>query len=247
MLAKRYWQRGSAKTPSKRRARHSRAARSQALVRRRRPSMVSCNWYATAVRSTNSWTPPSHPETIKFDAAAADGTIALATRAERQLLSEVEGKALFAAYGIPVVATEVAETPADVGRLAAPIVGQHQRIVVKILADDIAHKSDLGGVRLGLDRAEDAQRAAEDMLQRIGRLRPSARIKGFTVQPMIQRPHAHELIVGMSVDRVFGPLLMFGAGGTAVEVLRDTAHALPPLDQLLALDLMRQTRVWSLL
>jgi len=192
-------------------------------------------------------TPPSHPETIKFDAAAADGTIALATRGERQLLSEVEGKALFAAYGIPVVATEVAETPADVGRLAAPIVGQHQRIVVKILSDDIAHKSDLGGVRLGLDRAEDAQRAAEDMLQRIGRLRPSARIKGFTVQPMIQRPHAHELIVGMSVDRVFGPLLMFGAGGTAVEVLRDTAHALPPLDQLLALDLMRQTRVWSLL
>jgi acetyltransferase len=192
-------------------------------------------------------TPPSHPETIKFDAIAADRTIELATRAGRQLLSEVEGKALFAAYGIPVVSTELAETPADVGRLAEAITGRHERCVVKILSDDITHKSDLGGVRLGIDRAEDAQHAAEDMLQSIARLKPSARIKGFAVQPMVQRPHAHELIVGMSVDQAFGPLLMFGAGGTAVEVLRDTAHALPPLDQLLARDLMRQTRVWSLL
>ena len=62
---------------------------------------------------------------------------------------------------------------------------------------------------------------------------------------MVRRPHAVELIVGMSVDAAFGPLLMFGAGGTAVEVLRDTAHALPPLDTLLAKDLMRQTRVFS--
>jgi len=84
-------------------------------------------------------------------------------------------------------------------------------------------------------------------LQRIARNHPSARIQGFTVQPMIRRPRAHELILGMSVDEAFGPLLMFGAGGTAVEVLRDTAHALPPLDMKLAHDLMRQTRVWHLL
>ena len=86
-----------------------------------------------------------------------------------------------------------------------------------------------------------------DMLQRIARDKPGARIKGFTVQPMIRRPRAHELILGMSVDQAFGPLLMFGAGGTAVEVVRDTAHALPPLDLNLARDLMRQTRVWHLL
>jgi acetyltransferase len=85
------------------------------------------------------------------------------------------------------------------------------------------------------------------MLQRIIRTYPSARIQGFTVQPMIRRPRAHEVILGMSVDATFGPLLMFGAGGTAVEVLRDTAHALPPLDLKLARDLMRQTRVWHLL
>ena len=119
--------------------------------------------------------------------------------------------------------------------------------MIKILSDDISHKSDVGGVRLGLERADEARRAAEDMLQRIARLMPAARIKGFTVQPMIRRPDAHELILGMSVDPTFGPLMMFGAGGTAVEVLRDTAHALPPLDLNLARDLMRQTRVWQLL
>ena len=85
------------------------------------------------------------------------------------------------------------------------------------------------------------------MLQRIARAKPDARIKGFTVQPMIRRPRAHELILGMSVDEAFGPLLMFGAGGTAVEVVRDTAHALPPLDLKLARDLMKQTRIWHLL
>jgi acetyltransferase len=99
--------------------------------------------------------------------------------------------------------------------------------VVKILSDDISHKSDVGGVRLGLERAAEAQQAAAGMLQRIARDKPGARIKGFTVQPMVRRPRAHELILGMSVDEAFGPLLMFGAGGTAVEVLRDTAHALP--------------------
>ena len=119
--------------------------------------------------------------------------------------------------------------------------------MIKILSDDISHKSDVGGVRLGLERAEEAKRAAEDMLERIARLAPAAKIKGFTVQPMIRRPDAHELILGMSVDPTFGPLMMFGAGGTAVEVLRDTAHALPPLDLNLARDLMRHTRVWQLL
>ena len=192
-------------------------------------------------------TPPSHPEDTKFDPGVAESIIGPAMESGRELLSEVEGKALFAAYGIPVVPTEVAQTPADVGRLAATITARGERCVVKILSHDITHKSDLGGVRLGLDRAEDARDASAEMMQRIRRLKPEAAISGFTVQPMIQRPRAHELIVGMSVDQVFGPLLMFGAGGTAVEVLRDTAYALPPLDHALAGDLMRQTRIWSML
>jgi len=118
--------------------------------------------------------------------------------------------------------------------------------VVKILSDDISHKSDVGGVRLGLQVA-DAERAAQEMLATIAAKLPQARLTGFTVQPMIRRANAHELILGMSVDATFGPLLMFGAGGTAVEVVRDIAHGLPPLDHNLARDMMRQTRVWRLL
>ena len=192
-------------------------------------------------------TPPSLPEDLALDRDAACRIIRDAIAAGRSVLSEVEAKGLLAAYGIPVVPTEVARDPAEVGALAQRWIAQHGACVIKILSDDISHKSDVGGVRLGLERAEEAKRAAEDMLERIARLTPAAKIKGFTVQPMIRRPDAHELILGMSVDPTFGPLMMFGAGGTAVEVLRDTAHALPPLDLNLARDLMRQTRVWQLL
>jgi acetyltransferase len=192
-------------------------------------------------------TPPSLPEDLGLDREAACRTIRSVIAAGRSSLSEVEAKGLLAAYGIPAVPTEVARDPADVGTMAERCIARHGACVIKILSDDISHKSDVGGVRLGLERADEARRAAEDMLQRIAHLMPAAKIKGFTVQPMIRRPDAHELILGMSVDPTFGPLMMFGAGGTAVEVLRDTAHALPPLDLNLARDLMRQTRVWQLL
>ena len=192
-------------------------------------------------------TPPSLPDEVDFDGAGAAATIAAALEAKRLLLSEVEAKALLAAYCIPVVPTEVAQDPVHVGRIAERVLAQHDACVVKILSDDISHKSDVGGVRLGLRRPHDAEGAALDMLERIVAKLPDARIAGFTVQPMIRRAHAHELILGMSVDATFGPLMMFGAGGTAVEVLRDTAHALPPLDHNLARDMMRETRVWSLL
>jgi acetyltransferase len=191
-------------------------------------------------------TPPSRPTEVAFDVSRADAVIAAALKANRSLLSEFEGKELLAAYGIPVVPTEIGRTPADVGRLAKGLAGQGDACVVKILSDDISHKSDVGGVRLGL-RVEDAERAADEMLKAIAAKLPDARLAGFTVQPMIRRAHAHELILGMSVDATFGPLLMFGAGGTAVEVVRDIAHGLPPLDHNLAHDMMRQTRVWRLL
>jgi acetyltransferase len=192
-------------------------------------------------------TPPSMPELLGLDTEAASETIATALAADRSTLSEVEAKALLGCYGIPVVPTGVAANAAEVATHAARWIGSHGACVVKILSDDITHKSDVGGVRLGLERAEEAQHAAEDMLERVTRLRRQARVRGFTVQPMIRRPKAIELIAGMSVDPTFGPLLMFGAGGTAVEVVRDTAHALPPLDLNLAHDLMRQTRVGRLL
>jgi acetyltransferase len=191
-------------------------------------------------------TPPSLPD-FAFDSDAAEAIIGGALAADRTILSEVEAKDLLAAYGIPAVRTGIARTPEAVGQLAEGIIAEHGACVIKILSDDISHKSDVGGVRLGLEHPHEAENAAADMLRRIGQLMPDARIAGFTVQPMIRRPRAHELILGVSVDPSFGPLMMFGAGGTAVEVLRDTAHALPPLDLNLARDMIQQTRISRLL
>jgi len=192
-------------------------------------------------------TPPSLPEHLGLETETANTAIAAVLAEGRSVLSEVEAKGVLGAYGIPVVPTDVARSPPEVGTVAARWIAEHGACVVKILSDEISHKSDVGGVRLDLERADEAEHAAEDILKRVARLEPQARVKGFTVQPMIRRPHALELIAGMSVDATFGPLLMFGAGGTAVEVIRDTAHALPPLDLNLAHDLIRRTRVSRLL
>jgi acetyltransferase len=192
-------------------------------------------------------TPPSLPEELGLHTADTDKVIRAALAENRSVLSEAESKSLLVAYGIPTVPTEVAKTPDEVQAIASRILQEHAACVVKVLSDDISHKSDVGGVRLGLERAEDARHAAEDILTRVARQLPHARVKGFTVQPMIRRPRAHELIAGMAVDRTFGPVLLFGAGGTAVEVVADTAQALPPLDMNLAEDLMRRTRIWRLL
>jgi len=191
--------------------------------------------------------PPSAPETLNFDASAADAILRGALEAKRYTLSEIEAKHLLASYGIPVVPTEIAATPAEVERRAGEILARHRACVVKILSDDITHKSDVGGVRLALTTPEEARLAADEMLVNIGKLRPKAVIRGFTVQAMIERARAHELIVGASEDATVGPLMMFGAGGTSVEVTADTAHALPPLDLKLAEQMMRETRVWRLL
>ena len=192
-------------------------------------------------------TPEQHAELAPVDRERARAVIAAGLARPTGLLSEDEAKELLACHGIPVVPTRIAPTPATVHAIAGEILAREKACVVKILSDDITHKSDVGGVRLGLESVAAAAQAAEEMLARIRKQQPTARIRGFTVQPMIRRPRAHELIVGMTDDATFGPMLMFGAGGTAVEVMRDTAMSLLPLDRSLARDLMRQTRINRLL
>ena len=192
-------------------------------------------------------TPPPLPADLEVDTAAARAVIADALQRGQTMLSEVDAKALLGAYGIPVVQTRIARNSDEVEAIAAAFLERDKACVVKILSDDISHKSDVGGVRLGLETAKAAREAAAEMLERVGRAQPAARIAGVTVQPMIRRPRAHELIVGMTDDATFGPIMLFGAGGTAVEVMRDTAQALPPVDLKLARDMMRQTRVQRLL
>ena len=120
-------------------------------------------------------------------------------------------------------------------------------VALKILSPDISHKSDVGGVSLRLRDDGELERAASAMLVRVRAAQPSAQISGFTVQAMASRPFAQELIVGASVDPVFGPVLLFGQGGTAVEVIADRAVALPPLNRVLANELISRTRVSRLL
>jgi acetyltransferase len=191
--------------------------------------------------------PPNGSADEMRETGKASGLIAAARSAGRTMLTSVESKAILGAEGIPVVETRIAATAGEVGKEAAHILQQNAACVVKILSTDISHKSDVGGVRLGLESAEAAVIAAKEMLTRVAARRPDARVEGFMVEPMVRRPDALETIVGMSVDQTFGPLLMFGAGGTAVEVIADRALALPPIDRLLAKQMIAETRIARLL
>lgn len=188
--------------------------------------------------------PSSAPTELARDTEAAGRLVAGVLASGRELLTEPEAKALLAAYGISVVETRVVGSADDAVSAAAAI---GFPVVLKILSPDISHKSDVGGVALGLETQEGVRAAAEGMLGRVRLLRPDAAISGFTVQTMVKRPRAHELIVGVACDPVFGPVILFGQGGTAVEAIGDRAVALPPLNVTLARDLISRTRVARLL
>ncbi|MCG5237750.1 bifunctional acetate--CoA ligase family protein/GNAT family N-acetyltransferase [Xanthobacter oligotrophicus] len=162
----------------------------------------------------------------------------------RSALTEVEAKAVLSAYDIPVVETRVAATPEDAGRCAAEI---GWPVVVKVLSHDLTHKSDVGGVRLDLRSAAAVEDACRAIIASVAEKRPGASIAGFTVQAMVRRPNAQELIAGIAYDKTFGPVVLFGQGGTAVEVIGDRAVALPPLNGVLAREMIERTRVAKLL
>ena len=165
------------------------------------------------------------------------------------MLTEPEAKAAIAAYGIPVPETVVATIAWQRSETAARrLLEAADAVVVKLLSKTISHKSDVGGVVLNIETPQAArQAAAESIEQRVRELSPNADIEGFAVQPMVVRKQAQELILGMSRDPIFGPVVLFGAGGIAVEVIDDTAIALPPLDDVLAGDLIDRTRIGRLL
>ncbi|WP_448509147.1 bifunctional acetate--CoA ligase family protein/GNAT family N-acetyltransferase [Immundisolibacter sp.] len=189
-------------------------------------------------------TPPSVPEQFEPDAERARYVCRQALADHREWLSPDEVAALLAAYHIPQVQPRHADTPEAAARAAADIGGP---VALKIRSPDIIHKTDVGGVVLNLQGPAAVQRAAQAMLEQVSRHRPDAPIDGFQVEPMLDRSRSHELIVGIAVDPQFGPCVLFGQGGTAVEVLNDTAIGLPPLNMRLAHELMTFTRVYGLL
>ena len=134
--------------------------------------------------------------------------------------------------------------PAAAGKVAGEINGP---VALKIRSRDILHKSDVGGVALNITGAAAVEAAASAMIDTIKRQLPQARLEGFFVQEMINRASAFELITGISSDATFGPVILFGHGGTAVEVLRDKSIELPPLNTALARAQIERTRIFRLL
>ncbi|KAA5607102.1 GNAT family N-acetyltransferase [Roseospira marina] len=187
-------------------------------------------------------TPPSLPVEFTPAATTARLIIEASMAGDRLIMSEPDAKAVFAAYGIATVETHIARGPDEAAEIA-----DHMGcpVVVKILSPDITHKSDVGGVVLDLNSPEETRQAAEKIMERVGRTFPEARIEGFTVQKMMRRPGAHELIIGVATDPVFGLVILFGEGGTAVEVIADRAVTLPPLNMALARNLIEDTRIYK--
>ncbi|MFD2367301.1 GNAT family N-acetyltransferase [Pseudoduganella sp. GCM10020061] len=188
--------------------------------------------------------PPAAPAGSRADRAHAQALVQAALDDGRDMLTEPEAKALLEAYGIPTVATGVA---ADGGEAVALAERIGFPVAVKVLSPDITHKTEVGGVVLDLDTPQAVRDAVLAIQQRVQALLPQARLRGFAVQAMARRPQAHELIVGASCDPVFGPVILFGQGGIAVEVTADHAVALPPLNMALARELVSRTRVARLL
>jgi acetyltransferase len=191
-------------------------------------------------------TPDDLPHGFEPDVAAARRIVAGCLREGRTWLDPLEVNGLLRAYDIPVTPVTLAET-AEEAAAARPILAKGGTVAVKILSPDIVHKSDIGGVRLDLTSDSAVRQAAQDIFGRAARLKPGARVSGVTVQPMVRRPKARELIAGLADDPTFGPVVVFGRGSTAVEVINDKALALPALDLELARDLIGRTRVSRIL
>lgn len=191
--------------------------------------------------------PASRSEDTNGEVAAVASILERVAEEGRTILTEPEAKAVIGAYGVPVPAIEIARNVEEVEAKAREALRSAPRIVVKLLSREITHKSDIGGVVLNIDSPEAARRAAEEIERRVAERAPGQTLDGFALQPMVTRGGSHELIIGVSEDRIFGPVIMFGAGGTAVEVLHDTAIALPPLDDVLGDDLISRTRIGRLL
>jgi acetyltransferase len=178
------------------------------------------------------------------DVAQARALVGKVLAEGRRRMSGPESKALLEAFRIPVARTVTAAS-AEAAASAAQSIGFP--VVLKIDSPDVTHKSDVGGVRLGLADADAVRAAFGEIMAAVRARKPEARIAGVTVETMVARPHGRELMVGVLRDSIFGPAIAFGAGGIAVEVLRDRVIGLPPLNALLVENMIRETRVGKML
>jgi len=203
------------------------------------PERAAAAWLQLATYARNQQAlqqlPAAAQEDFTPDRALAQSLLDEALRDGREWLGDAQAQALLRAYGIPTVEAvktrDVEEAVAAAGRIGYPV-------ALKIISPEVIHKSDVGGVALDLASEQAVRLAAGNMQQQVLRLLPQARVLGFTVQAMARRPGAHELIVGIASDPVFGPVMLLGEGGVAVELHKNHAVALPPLNARLAGDMV---------
>ncbi|MDD4911994.1 MAG: bifunctional acetate--CoA ligase family protein/GNAT family N-acetyltransferase [Sideroxydans sp.] len=181
---------------------------------------------------------------VEPDIESARLIIEGAMQEHRKVLSEMESKALLSAFHIPVARTIVAHSPNE-----ALLIAQQMGfpVAMKVNSHDISHKSDAGGVILNLRNAHEVRAAYQKICENIQLNRPDAKMEGVAIEPMIMKRNGRELMIGVTTDPVFGPVITFGAGGTAVEIMGDRAVALPPLNTFLVKELIQDTRIAKML
>ena len=192
-------------------------------------------------------TPSVLDEGDQPDIAAAAVLVERAIAQGRAWLEPDEVAQLLALFRIPALGLVIAGNAAEAATAARAQFAAGRTVALKIVSPDVAHKSDVGGVELDLANEEAVREAAGRMTERLRQQRPEARLTGFMVQPMAHRAKARELIAGFSVDPRFRPVIVFGRGGTAAELIADTHVALPPLDLASAESLIARTRVSRIL
>jgi acetyltransferase len=176
--------------------------------------------------------------------ADAEALIQNVRQSGRTILTEFESKKLLAAYGIPTVETHIAKTEAEAVRLAEKI---GFPVVLKLYSETITHKTDVGGVQLNLRTAAAVKTAWKTIATAVKEKAGAEHFLGVTVQPMMKLGDGYEIILGSSVDPQFGPVLLFGTGGQLVEVFKDRALALPPLNATLARRMIERTKIYTAL
>ena len=160
----------------------------------------------------------------------------------RKILTEYESKKILQVYGVPVTVAELA-TSADEAAAVASKVGFP--VVLKIHSPDITHKSDVGGVKVNLKNSGEVKKAFNEIITNVKQHKPDAKINGVLVQNMA--PSGREIIVGVTKDRQFGTLVMFGLGGIFVEVLKDVSFRLPPISKKEAMNMMGEIKGYPIL
>ncbi len=207
--------------------------------------MFNYMWrYAYRLRSLYETPQFPEDEIEAHDPSPAEAIIEKARAKGRTILTEYESKQILKTYGIYTVETRLAESADDAVQIAAEI---GYPVVLKLNSETITHKTDVGGVKLNLASADDVRKAYETIQATVTKRASAADFQGVTVQPMLDLSDAYELIVGSTPDPQFGPVLLFGAGGTMVEVFKDSELGLPPLNSTLARRMMERTKIYKAL